>query len=251
MVLGEYDRNESSPGFKLEQEMGMALWDGEWSRKNVIGDRHVIETVTPEKMRAIKNLYYVPNNSVLIISGDVNPTTAFASAERIFAPWKRGDDPFVKAPIPPMPPLTKSVGVIDEEPVNAVTVLIQWQGPSVRKDENATFAADVYSDVLNNAQSRFQRKLVDSGLWQGVIVNYYTLNNVGPITVSGQTTPEKLRRGLAAMLLELDESVKPGYFSQEELNCDQGEPRRDNRVRYREELGILAHDRILVGRLGA
>jgi zinc protease len=218
VVLGEYDRNESSLGFKLEQEMGKKLWDGEWSRKNVIGDRQVLQIVTPDKMRMIKNLYYVPNNSVLIISGDVNPAVAFASAEKIFAPWKRGDDPFVKAPVPPMPPLTKSVAVIDEEPVNAVTVLVQWQGPSVRKDENATFAADVYSDVLNNPQSRFQRKLVDSGLWQGVIVNYYTLNNVGPITVSGQTTPEKLRQGLAAMMLELGESVKPGYFSQEELD---------------------------------
>jgi zinc protease len=219
VVLGEYDRDESSLGFKLEQEMGMKLWDGQWSRKNVIGDRHVIETVTPDQMRTIKNLYYVPNNSVLIISGDVNPAVAFAEAEKVFSPWKRGDDPFVKAPIPPMPPLTKTVGVIDEEPVNAVTVLVQWQGPSVRKDEDATFAADVYSDVLNNPQSRFQKKLVDSGLWQDMLVNYYTLNNVGPITVSGQTTPEKLRQALAAMYTELGESVKPGYFSQEELDA--------------------------------
>jgi zinc protease len=219
VVLGEYDRNESSLGFKLEQEMGKKLWDGEWSRKNVIGDRQVLQTVTPDKMRTIKNLYYVPNNSVLIVSGDVNPAAAFASAEKIFAPWKRGDDPFVKVPVPPMPPLKQNVAVIDEEPVNAVTVLVQWQGPSVRKDENATFAADVYSDVLNNPQSRFWHRLVDSGLWQGVVVNYYTLNNVGPITVSGQTTPEKLRPALAAMMHELDESVKPGYFSQEELDA--------------------------------
>jgi zinc protease len=219
VVLGEYDRNESSPGFKLEQEMGMKLWDGEWSRKNVIGDRHVLATVTPDKMRAIKNLYYVPNNSVLIISGDVNPAAAFASAEKIFAPWKRGEDPFVKAPVPPMPKLTKNLAVIDEEPVNAVSALIQWQGPSVRGDENATFSADVYSDVLNNPQSRFWHKLVDSGLWQDIVVNYYTLNNVGPITVSGQTTPDKLREALKAMMFELGESVKPGYFTQEELNA--------------------------------
>ena len=89
----------------------------------------------------------------------------------------------------------------------------------MRKDENSTFAADVYSDVLNNQQSRFWHRLVDSGLWQDVLVNYYTLNNVGPITVSGQTTPEKLRQALAAMFFELGESVKPGYFSQEELDA--------------------------------
>ncbi|MBI1808342.1 MAG: insulinase family protein [Gemmatimonadetes bacterium] len=219
VVIGEYDRNESQPFFRLEESMGRRLWGDQWSRKNVIGDRQVIATVTPEKMRTIRDLYYVPNNSVLLISGDVNPEAAFAAAERIYGVWPRGDDPFVKAPIPPIPPLTKNDAVIVEEPVNAVTVLIQWQGPSVRKDEDATFVADVFSDVLNNPQSRFQRRLVDSGLWQGVLVNYYTLNNVGPITISGQTTPEKLREALQALFTELRAVLGPGYISQEELDA--------------------------------
>ncbi len=219
VVIGEYDRNESSPFFRLEEQMGKKLWDGQWSRKNVIGDRQVISTVTPDKMNYIHDLYYVPNNSLLIISGDVNPGSAFALAERIFSLWRRGDDPFVKAPIPPMPPLAKSDAVVVEEAVNAITVLVQWEGPSVRKDEASTFVADVYSDVLNNQQSRFQKRLVDSGLWQGVVVNYYTLNNVGPITVSGQTTPERMREAMAALFTELNESVKPGYFTQDELDA--------------------------------
>jgi zinc protease len=125
----------------------------------------------------------------------------------------------VKLPIPPIAPLTRNDGLIVEENVNAVTVLVQWHGPSVRKDEAATFVADVYSDVLNNQQSRFQKKLVDSGLWQGVLVNYYTLNNVGPITISGQTTPEKLRAAMSALFAELSESVKPGYFTTDELEA--------------------------------
>lgn len=219
VVIGEYDRNESSPFFRMEESMGRKLWSTEWSRKNVIGDRTVIATVTPEKMRAIQELYYVPNNSVLIISGDVNPARSFAMAEQIFSLWRRGDDPWTKVPVPPIPPLTRNEGVIVEEQVQAVTVLVQWQGPSVRRDEAATFVADVYSDVLNNAQSRFQRRLVDSGLWQGALVNYYTLNNVGPVTVSGQTTPDKLREALRVMFAELKASVQPGYFSQEELEA--------------------------------
>ena len=219
VVIGEYDRNESQPGFRLEQELGKKVYGDQWSRKNVIGDRQVISTTTPDKMRAIRDLYYVPNNSVLIISGDVNPGRSFAMAEQIFSLWRRGDDPFVKLPIPPIKPLLRNDGLIVDEPVNAVTVLVQWHGPSVRKDEAATFVADVFSDVLNNQQSRFQKKLVDSGLWQGVLVNYYTLNNVGPITVSGQTTPEKLRAAMAALFVELGESVKPGYFTQDELEA--------------------------------
>jgi zinc protease len=137
--------------------------------------------------------------------------------ERIFGPWKRGEDPFVRAPVPPIPALKASQAVIVEESVNAVTVLVQWHGPSVRADEAATFVADVYSDVLNNPQSRFQKRLVDSGLWQTISVNYYTLNNVGPISVSGQTTPERLRDAIRAMLTELRASVEPGYVTNDEL----------------------------------
>jgi len=81
----------------------------------------------------------------------------------------------------------------------------------------ATYAADVFSDVLNQPGSRFQQRLVDSGLFQSIGVNYYTLNNVGPITIAGETTPERLREALAALDEEITKVVEPNYFSTEEL----------------------------------
>jgi zinc protease len=219
VVLGEYDRAESSPWFRLDETIGRQLWGSFWSRKNTIGDRTVIQRVTPEQMRTIRDLYYVPNNSALIISGQVDAAPMFALAERVFGSWPRGEDPFAKAPIPDVPPLEKDLGIIVEEDVNAVTVQMQWHGPSASKDTDATFAADVYSDILNQASSRFQERLVESGLWQGVIVNYYTLNHVGPITVSGQTSPERLRDALKALNVELAATLEPGYFKADELEA--------------------------------
>jgi len=107
--------------------------------------------------------------------------------------------------------------VISEAPVSAVTVLLQWQGPSVRKDAAATYAADVFSDALNTPGSGFQQRLVDSGLWQAVGVNYYTLDQKGPITISGQASPEKLRDALAALQKEIEKLDDPGYFTAAEL----------------------------------
>jgi len=240
VVIGEYDQQESSPYFRFDQEMGQRLWTTQFSRKNTIGDRDVIRSTTPEKMRAIKDLYYIPNNSLLIVAGDVNPAAAFTLAERVFGEWKRGPDPFIRAPIPPIPPLTKNVGYIREEAVNAVSVQIQWHGPSVRKDEDATFVADVFSDLLNAPGSRFQKKLVDSGLWEGVIVNYYTLNNVGPITISGQTSPERLRAALKALDAELREVLTPGYFSVEEMNAAKAQ-RAVSSAFEREKASAFAH----------
>lgn len=221
VVIGEYDRNESSPGFQLQREMDTKLYPGNYSRKNIIGDRQVIATTTPEKMRYIQRKYYIPNNSVLIVAGDVKPDSIFALAQQQLGSWPRGPDPFAADPIPDIPPLTASDAVVAEAPVNAVSVLLQWQGPSVGKDPKSTYAADVFSDLLNDPRSRFQQRLVDSGLWQGIGVNYYTLNHTGPITISGQTTPEKLRQALAALDTEIAKLDDPAYFDPEELRAAQ------------------------------
>ena len=219
VVIGEYDRNEAQPGFDFNQKATAALYPGQFSRKNTIGDRVILQKVTPEQMRVIQKKYYVPNNSALIVTGDVNPDKVFAFAEKYFGDWPKGPDPFVVDPIPAIAPLTANKALIVEQDINAVLVQIQWQGPSVGKDAAATYAADVFSDALNTPGSMFQRNLVDSGLWQGVGVNYYTLNHVGPITVSGQTTPEKLRPALAALEKELARFTDPTYITPVELEA--------------------------------
>jgi zinc protease len=221
VVIGEYDRNESSPFFQLQQQMNQKLYPGNYSRKNTIGDRQVIASTTPEKMRYIQHKYYVPNNAALIVSGDVKPDSIFALAQRTLGDWPRGADPFVTDPIPEIPPLSGNDAVLSEAPVNAVTVLVQWQGPSVGKDPQSTYAADVFSDLLNDPRSPLQQRLVDSGLWDGVTVNYYTLNHTGPITISGQTAPDKLRKALAALSAEIPKFVQPGYFDQESFKAGQ------------------------------
>lgn len=217
VVIGEYDRNESDPFYHLQRAAGRALYGSAWSRKNPLGEREVILAATPEKMREIQRRYYVPNNTALLVAGDVTAERAFALAEQAFGDWKRAPDPFAEHPIPTVPPLEADKGVIVEQPIGTVVVMRQWHGPSARGDVEGTYAADVFSDVLNQSGSRFRRRLVDSGLWQSIHVNYYTLNHTGPITILGETTPEKLREALAALDAELLLVTQPGYITADEL----------------------------------
>ena len=219
VVIGEYDRNESSPGFQFNTAMGKALWSTAWSRKNPLGERAIIQSTTPEKMRAIQQRYYVPNNTAIIITGDITPPKAFDLAKSVFGEWKRGEDPLVTNPIPPIPPLTKDTALIVEQPIGTVVVTLQWQGPGAGADPQATYAADVFSDVLNQPGSRFQRRLVDSGLFHSIFVNYYTLNHVGPITIQGEVSAGKLQPALAALREEIRKLNDPQYFSAEELEA--------------------------------
>ena len=223
VVLGEYDRHQSNPFFGLQEELGKRLYPGQWSRKNITGDRSVIQSVTPERMREIQRAYYVPNNTALIVTGDVTAARVFELATEVLGNWPRAADPFVAAPIPQVPALTRSEAFIVEETVSAITVLVQWQGPSVRKDPGATYAADVFSDILNAPTSKLQQRLVDTGLWQGVTVNYYTLDQVGPITISGQTTPNQMQAAMTALEREIARLAEPSFITQEELDATKAE----------------------------
>jgi zinc protease len=222
VVLGEYDRNESSPFFELQKRIDQLLYPGHWSRKNIIGERPVLQSVTPEQLRAIQRRYYLPNNTALIVTGDVDPARVFALAEETLGDWKRGPDPFAD-PIPPIPALDSNSVVFVEQPVGAVTVLVRWQGPSVGEDPAATYAADVFSDALNQPGSLLQHRLVDSGLWQAIGVNYYTLDQKGPITISGQTTPDRLKEALQALNKEIAQLADPAYITQEQLDATKAE----------------------------
>ncbi|HET9426271.1 MAG TPA: pitrilysin family protein [Gemmatimonadaceae bacterium] len=217
VVIGEYDRNESNPFFEFTKATGKALWGSAWSRKDPLGERSVILSTTPEKMRFIQQRYYVPNNTALIVAGDVTPERAFALARATLGDWKRGADPFVTDPIPPTPVLQRDTALITEVPIGTAILQVQWSGPSASKDPAATYAADVFSDVLNSPNSKFQQRLVDSGLFESIGVNYYTLNQVGPITIQGEVRPEKLRQALAALDDELRKVVEPGYITAREL----------------------------------
>jgi zinc protease len=217
VVIGEYDRNESEPFYHFQRDMARALWGEAWPRKNALGEREVIRAATPERMREIQRRYYVPNNTALIIAGDASADAVFDLARTIFGGWPRGEDPFVDPPLPQIPPLRTDGALVVEQPIGSVVVMRQWHGPSARGDVKSTYAADVFSDVMNQRGSKFRRALVDAGHFQSLQVHYYTLNHTGPITIFAETAPEKLREALAALDAELRRTVDPGYITAADL----------------------------------
>ncbi len=217
VVNGEYDRNEANPYFHLNQAVNQKVWWKYFSHKNTIGDREIIMTTTPEKMRIIQNRYYIPNNSALILAGDIPAEDGFAFAQKYYSSWKRGKDPFVEFPIPEHPPIQKTETVVVEKPVNAVGLMIVWQGPSVTKDPKATYAADVLSFISRQQTSKFHKNLIESGLAYGANFGYYTLNHTGPISFFAQTSPEKYQDLVKAVYAELKLMAGDDYFSDDQL----------------------------------
>jgi len=217
VVLGEYQRRMSEPAFSLTRAVDQLLWGDGFVRKNAIGDQTAVLTVTPEHLDEIFHRYYVPNNAALVVTGDVSAPAVFEMAHHAFDKWQRRPDPFIAHPVEPMPRLeaNRAVAVIGD--VSNVTVEIAWQGPGVRKQPDATYAADVLSDLLNDDRSGFQHRLVDSGLFQSLNVVYRTLANTGPIIVRGVTTVDRLPGALTGLQWELRTMADSGYFTATDL----------------------------------
>ena len=218
VVIGELDRHESNPFFYLDRALKEKLFYKYPTRKNPGGTRETVAAATTAQMRLIQSRYYVPNNSALVVTGDVQPEQVFATAEELFGDWQRREvDPFKEFPLVEHPPLEKSAGEIIEQPIENVFITLGWHGPSIGKDDEATYAADVFSYILTQPNSRFQRKLVDTGLTAGVSIGYYTQRNVGPIQITGVTSPEQARAALKAIYAEVAQFNNPNYFTNEEL----------------------------------
>ena len=218
VVIGEVDRNESNPFFYLNRTSSDKLFYKYPTRKNPLGTRKTITSATREKMLLIKSRYYVPNNTALVVTGDVKADEVFKIAEGIFGTWeKRKVDPFKEFPLVEHPSLEKSEGVIVEQPVQNVLIQINWHGPSIGKDDEATYAADVFSYILSQQNSKFQRAMVDSSLTAGTNIGYYTQRNVGPIQILLVTSPDKAKAALKAAYQQIAQFDKPDYFTDEEL----------------------------------
>lgn len=241
VVDGEFQRGESDPGFQLWIEANHRVWGDLFTRKNPIGDHQIINTATPAKMMIIKDKYYVPNNSILVICGDVNPEQAFALAKRIYGDWKPSDtDPQIKYPIPEFKPIAKTEYFIKESTIaQAPQMIFIWEGPDYRNDSVSTIAADVFSKILSLNSSKWQQALIDKGLATSVFLNYQTSKFVGPIQIYVVPVPGKMKECYQELMHQIGMFDKPDYYTDAQLEKAKESLKRDQ-VRQMEKPSSLA-----------
>jgi len=221
VVVGEIDRAESDPFYHFGREMDLRLWKYP-SYKDPLGSRETVLAATPAMMRLIQQRYYVPNNSILVVAGDVDPQKAFALTEELFSDWPRAPDPFVAFPVVEQPPLTQSTVVLVTQPVQSVALAFQWHGPSAgsgapEAELRPGFAADVLATMVAQPASRFQRDLVESGACVRADFGWFTQAHVGPVSYGLEAAPGREDACLKAALAELPKLSEAGFFSDEEL----------------------------------
>ena len=216
VVRGELERLNSDPYAILDQASDMVLWGPAFQRKNTIGNMTTILATDRGRLRDHYQKYYVPNNAALIVSGAVDMDRVFDWAHDGFRRWDDQDDPFDDFELPRIVPLARDTAFVLQGATD-VTFLVKWHGPSVSHDPVGTLAADVFSEIFNQATSGPRRRLVDTGVFQAVTLGYQTLEHVGPIRLSARTAAGMSGPGLTALGAELARLGNPDYFDEDDL----------------------------------
>ncbi|QQR95270.1 MAG: insulinase family protein [Bacteroidota bacterium] len=219
VVDGEFQRAESNPAFFLFQDFNKQMWGSNYVRKNAIGIHDVILSATPAKMNVIKDKYYYPNNSILVVAGDVEHNAVFEKAEKMFGDWKPCDfDPFQKWPIPEFAPLVgQSKFLTVDKNAKMPIMMMGFHGPDTRNDVKSTYAADVFSTILGLTSSEFQKTLVDGGYALQTGLGYQTCRYTGPIQLFMVPNPMKMKSFYGKLMEQVNRFDAPDYFTDEHL----------------------------------
>ncbi len=125
----------------------------------VIGDMETIDAATLVDVRDFFETYYVPNNAVLVLSGDFEPKNARALIERYFGPIPRGQRVCFRPEYDEPQSQTEIRETIDNESVPLPGVFHGYKIPPEGTHEFA--AIDLLTDILSSGQSsRLFRSLI-------------------------------------------------------------------------------------------
>lgn len=220
VVLAEVDLNESRPDF-LSYRAGLSALFGEYSpRMEPLGSRQVIMDVSRDELLQMHAKYYVPNNALLVLSGDLTSEQGKELAERHFADWPRGDDPQLDTPRA-TPLDAPSYQVLTAE-VSQTTIELWWQGPSSDADPRGALAGELLAGVTSQSDHPF-RSLVGPDLAYSADLSVDTRRHAGSVTVSLIVPPGRERAVLSELRAVLDRLAEPGDVSAAQLASAQAD----------------------------
>ncbi|WP_246662027.1 M16 family metallopeptidase [Prosthecodimorpha hirschii] len=155
-------RTDNDPSAQLGEAMEATLYQASPYRIPVIGWRHEIEQLTYKDAMAFYDLWYTPNNAVLIVAGDVDPASVRKLAEETYGKVARRAEPGVRIrPTEPEALASRTVTLADER-VNQPSLRMAWVVPSYRTAaKSEAEAIDLLAEVVGSGPtSRLYRELV-------------------------------------------------------------------------------------------
>jgi len=164
------------------------------------GTAESLASLTRSDLQEFHKRYFVPNNMILAIVGDLTSDEAFGAAERVFGSWQRAEVPAAKPIDPPSP--TRRVVVIDKP--DAVQTEIRVGQLGIPRKHKDYMAVDLAFKILGGeGANRLHRVLrSERGLTYGASADIQTLKQSGDFVAETDTRTETTGEALRLIFEE-------------------------------------------------
>jgi zinc protease len=92
VIISERQGNENQPIFRLGEAVQAAAFHVHSYHHEVIGDMADLQTITRDELYKHYRTYYVPNNAVLVMTGDFETDSMLARIEELYEGIQKGDE---------------------------------------------------------------------------------------------------------------------------------------------------------------
>ncbi len=167
------------------------------------GDEQSLESITGEDVRKFYETFYRPNNSTLIVVGDVTPDAVVAKLEKAFGKWEKGHIPAVDVSAAAVTRDRTNVYVVDR-PGSAQSV-IQIGHVGVPRSNPDYFPLLVLNTMLGGQfTSRINMNLrEDKGYTYGARSSFDFRRGSGPFTASAPVVTAATKESVIEFMKEL------------------------------------------------
>jgi zinc protease len=159
-VLGEYNKNSSSPGSKLNEALRETAFQRHTYQHTAMGFLKDIQDMPNQYEYSLKffDRYYRPEYTTIIVVGDVQPKAVRGLVDKYWSEWKRGSyHPDIPAEPPQQEARTRHVSW----PSPTLPLLaIGYKAPAYSDTAKDTAALDALSELAFSQNSDLYQRLV-------------------------------------------------------------------------------------------
>ncbi len=159
-VLGEYNKNSANPINKLFEKIQEAAFDVHTYKHTTMGFIADIEAMPDQFDYSLKffDRFYRPENTVMVVAGDLKRDAVLALVKKHWGPWKRGS--FTQE-IPREPDQKAERSAHVDWPTPTLPwVVVAFKGPAFSDSEKDMPTMDIISAIAFSESSPIYQKLV-------------------------------------------------------------------------------------------
>jgi len=232
-----YDNTPYGQRFNVVYGDAYTVYPYRWSP---IGKEQYIDQATLAEFMNFYKTFYVPNNAVLVISGDINEAQTKDLINKYYADIPKGTKP-IPRPTEVEPAHTAEKIDTFYDNVQLPAVILAYHIPKRGSDDY--YAMELLTQLLSQGKSsRFQKEIVDKQQ-KAIQADAFDLGNEAPGLVMMQSIanmgikPEDLEK---SMLAEIDKVKKEGITEQEYKKLE-NQAENDFVEQNQKDLGVATH----------